>query len=84
MVVGGMQCVSRSYSLARTCKILAGVCSSMISLAIWPISASQSAGGIGVVSVTFSLRHRVSNKQENGAVELSVSYLLLCMDSLVH
>src|SRR3569833_760940 len=33
----------------------AGVCSSMISMAMTPMSASQSGGGIGVVSVTFSL-----------------------------
>lgn len=54
-VVAGMQCVSRSYSLARTCKILAGERSSTISFAMTSMSASQSGGGIGVFSLTLSL-----------------------------
>lgn len=55
MVVGGIQCVKRSYSLARTCRILAGERSAMISSAVNEINASQSGGGIAVESVTFSL-----------------------------
>ena len=58
MVVGGMQCVSRSYSLLRTCMILAGVCSARISSAIWLINASKSGGGMGVESFTQSLSQR--------------------------
>lgn len=50
-----MQCVRRSYSFDRTSKMRAGECSSMISLAICAINASQSGGGMGVSSVTFSL-----------------------------
>ena len=62
MVVAGMQWLSKSYNFALTCNILAGVCSSMISFAICAIRASQSGGGIGVFSVTFSLQyHRVSS-----------------------
>lgn len=56
IVVGGMQWLKRSYNFARTCRILAGVCSAMISSAICAIRASQSGGGMGVLSVTFSLR----------------------------
>lgn len=52
IVVGGMQCVKRSYNLARTCMILCGERSSIISFAITSIRASQSGGGIGVLSVT--------------------------------
>lgn len=55
MIVGGMQCTSKSYSLPRTCSILAGVCSAMMSLATCSMSASQSGGGIIVFSDTFSL-----------------------------
>jgi hypothetical protein len=55
IVVGGMQCVKRSYNLARTCRILAGDRSAIISSATKEINASQSGGGIGVSSVTFSL-----------------------------
>lgn len=55
-VVGGMQCVSKSYNFALTCKILAGECSATISLAICSIKASQSGGGIGVLSLTSSLK----------------------------
>jgi hypothetical protein len=43
----------------------------MISLAIWPTNASQSAGGIGVVSVTFSLQHKIRNERK--ADQLSCS-----------
>lgn len=50
IVVAGMQCVSRSYSFARTCKILAGDRSSIISFAMTSMSASQSGGGMGVFS----------------------------------
>lgn len=55
MVVAGMQCVSRSYSFARTCRMRAGERSSTISLAITSIKASQSGGGIAVFSETLSL-----------------------------
>lgn len=58
MVVGGIQWVSRSYSLALTWRILAGDLSAMISSATTDISASQSGGGIGVLSETFSLYSR--------------------------
>lgn len=56
IVVAGMQCVRRSYSLLRTCRIRAGVCSANISSAIWEMSASKSGGGIAVSSLTTSLR----------------------------
>lgn len=55
MVVGGIQWVSRSYNLALTWRILAGDLSAIISSATTDISASQSGGGIGVLSETFSL-----------------------------
>lgn len=55
MVVAGIQCVSKSYNLARTCRIRAGERSSMISFAMTSIKASQSGGGIGVFSLTVSL-----------------------------
>lgn len=58
MVVAGIQCVSRSYNFARTCRILAGERSSMISFAMTSIRASQSGGGMGVFSVTCSLPAR--------------------------
>lgn len=50
-----MQCVKRSYSRARTCSNRAGDRSARISSAIKEIRASQSGGGTGVSSVTFSL-----------------------------
>lgn len=56
IVVAGMQCVSKSYSLARTCKILAGERSSIMSLAMTSIRASQSGGGMGVFSEIWSLQ----------------------------
>lgn len=55
IVVGGMQCVSRSYNRARTCNSRAGDRSARISSAVNAIRASQSGGGIGVSSDTFSL-----------------------------
>lgn len=55
IVVGGIQCVRRSYSRARHCSSLAGDRSARISWAIIWITTSQSGGGIGVLSVTFSL-----------------------------
>lgn len=55
IVVGGMQWVSRSYSRARTCNSRAGDRSARISSAVKEIRASQSGGGIGVLSDTFSL-----------------------------
>ena len=54
-VVAGIQCVSRSYSFARTSRIRAGERSSIISFAMTSIRASQSGGGIAVLSVTLSL-----------------------------
>lgn len=60
MVVAGMQCVSKSYSFARTCRIRAGDRSAMISFAMTSIRASQSGGGIGVLSFTLSLSPSVS------------------------
>lgn len=56
IVVAGIQCVSKSYSLARTCKILAGERSSIMSLAMTSIRASQSGGGMGVFSEIWSLQ----------------------------
>lgn len=58
MVVGGIQWVNRSYSLALTWRIRAGDLSAMISSATTDINASQSGGGIGVLSETFSLYGR--------------------------
>lgn len=55
IVVAGMQCVSKSYSFALVCMILAGDLSSTISFAMTSISASQSGGGMGVFSLTLSL-----------------------------
>jgi hypothetical protein len=55
IVVGGMQWVRRSYNRARTCSKRAGDRSASISSAINEIRASQSGGGIAVLSVTFSL-----------------------------
>lgn len=80
IVVGGIQCVRRSYNFARTCRILAGECSSSISLATWLIKASQSGGGMGVLSVTFSLQNQ---GQSTAFVEREAD-LLLCMDSFKH
>ena len=57
IVVAGIQCVSKSYSFALTCRIRAGERSSIISLAMTSINASQSGGGIGVFSVIWSLRN---------------------------
>ena len=59
IVVGGMQWVKRSYNRARTCKSRAGDRSAKISSAVKPISASQSGGGIGVLSDTFSLKSKL-------------------------
>lgn len=60
IVVGGMQWVRRSYSRARTCNNRAGDRSAKISWAVRAIKASQSGGGIGVLSVTFSLEIYIS------------------------
>jgi hypothetical protein len=55
IVVAGMQCVSKSYSFPLTCNMRCGDRSSIISLAVTSIRASQSGGGIGVFSLTLSL-----------------------------
>lgn len=57
----------RSYSFALTWRILCGVCSAMISSATCPIKASQSGGGIGVVSVTFSLWRNIAATVRSGS-----------------
>lgn len=62
IVVGGMQWVSRSYSRARTCNSRAGERSAKISSAVREMSASQSGGGTGVLSVTRSLHAGVSEQ----------------------
>lgn len=67
IVVAGMQCESRSYSFALACIIRAGDRSAMISLAIASINASQSGGGIGVFSDTFSLIVYVSVSHDQNA-----------------
>lgn len=58
IVVGGIQWVKRSYNRARTCNSRAGDRSARISSAVNAIRASQSGGGIGVLSDTFSLMVR--------------------------
>lgn len=54
--MGGIQCVRRSYKRARTCNIRAGDRSASISSAVKAMRASQSGGGMGVLSETFSLQ----------------------------
>jgi hypothetical protein len=55
IVVESMQCDRRSYSDARTCKSRCGLRSWTICWAICSMRASQSGGGMCVVSVIFSL-----------------------------
>ncbi len=81
MSVAGIQCVSKSYSLARTCSIRAGVCSAMISSATCSIRASQSVGGMGVESLTTSLFVH----GEPGASGRSISpYFCACIASNIN
>ena len=63
IVVAGMQWESKSYNLALTWRMRAGVRSSMISLAMTSIRASQSGGGIGVFSETLSLDGVLASEQ---------------------